>query len=201
MQIFLKIVSAILNPVLLPFYGVVLLFSVGTFSEFPLVYRLYIEGIVLLNMCIVPGFGVWLLKRSGYISDLDVSMRSERIFPYLITFICYISTCYLLYKYQMPWWVLKLFIGAVLSIAVAFFITLKWKISAHAMAFGCLIGSAFLVCLSLAIYPLVLLSALLILAGLQASSRVYLNAHTLGQVCGGFALGVLSVCCTFFLIP
>lgn len=200
MQTFSKIVSAILNPILLPFYGVLLLFSVGAFSELPLTYRLYIEGLVLVNMCFVPGFGVWLLKKSGHVSDLDVSVRTERIFPYLITFICYSLTCYFLYKYQMPWWVIKLFFGADLAIVLAFFITLKWKISAHTMAFGCLIASAFLVCLSQAIYPLKLLSVLIILAGMQASSRLYLKAHTLGQVCGGFALGFFSVCCTFFLI-
>jgi hypothetical protein len=201
MQTFLKVVSAILNPILLPFFGVLLLFHVGAFRELPMVYRLYIEGLVFLNMCVIPGFGVWLLKKSGHISDLDVSVRSERIFPYLITVICYSSACFLLYRYQMPWWILKLFLGSTIAIIAAFFITLRWKISAHTMAFGCLITSAFLVCLGQSMYPIKILSALLLLAGIQASSRIYLEAHTLGQVCGGFTLGVCSVLCTFYLLP
>ncbi|MDD4922782.1 MAG: phosphatase PAP2 family protein [Bacteroidales bacterium] len=201
MRTFQKLVSAILHPLLLPLYGTVLLFSVGMFSELPINYRLYIEGIVLLNMGIVPGFGVWLLKKAGHISDLDVSVRSERVFPYLITLISYSTACYLLLKYQMPWWIVKLFIGSVFATFIAFFISLKWKISAHTLAFGCVVASIFLVCLNEAKNPLLLYTVLFFLAGLQASSRLYLKAHTLGQVCGGFCLGVCSVVGTFFLIP
>lgn len=201
MRTYQQIVSVVLHPLLLPFFGVVLLFSVGVFSELPLDYRLYIEGIVLFNMGFVPGLGIWLLKKAGHVSDYDVSIRSERVFPYLITLISYLSACYLLFKYQMPWWIVKLFLGAVLSTFIAFFITLKWKISAHTMAFGCVIGGLFLVCLNEALNPLLVFSISLFLAGIQASSRLYLKAHTLGQVCGGFCLGVFSVCCTFFLLP
>jgi membrane-associated phospholipid phosphatase len=200
MRIFFKIVSGIFHPLLIPFFGMVLLFQLSAFSELPLAYRLYIEGLVLLNMGFIPGFGVWLLKKSGHVSDYDVSVRSERFFPYMISLISYLSACYLLYKYQMPWWIIKLFLGSILATVVAFFITLKWKISAHTMAFGCLIAAAFIVSFQGA-QQLILLSIMLLLAGLQASSRLYLKAHTLGQVLVGFVLGVCSVCVAFFLIP
>jgi len=201
MQTFQKLVSVILHPLLLPLYGTILLFTVGMFSELQWEYRLVIEGVVLLFMGIVPGFGIWLLKKSGHVSDLDVSVRSERIFPYLITILSYITACYLLFNFQMPWWIIKLFLGSVFATFIAFFVSLKWKISAHTMASGCLVGSIFLVCISQALNPLVLFSVVLLLSGIQAASRLYLKAHTLGQVCGGFCLGVFSVCCTFFLIP
>lgn len=201
MRTFQQIVSAIIHPLLLPFYGIILLFTYTEFSELPLDYRLYIEGIILFNMGVIPGLGVWLLKKAGHISDYDVSVKSERFFPYLITIISYLTACYLLFKYQMPWWIVKLLLGSVLASFMAFFITFKWKISAHTLASGCLVASVFLVCYYEAINPLLALSILLMLSGLQASSRVYLKAHTLGQVCMGFCLGVFSVCCTFFLIP
>jgi len=201
MRTFHQIVSVILHPLLLPFYGILLLFSVGGFSELPVNYRLYIEGIILLNYGFVPGFGVWLLKKAGHVSDYDVSIRSERVFPYLITLISYITGCFLLFRYQMPWWIIKLFMGSILATFFAFFITFKWKISAHAMASGCVVSSIFLFCLNSAMTPLFFLSGILLLAGLQGSSRLYLKAHTLEQVCGGFFIGAFSVCCTFFLIP
>jgi membrane-associated phospholipid phosphatase len=201
MRIFHKLISAILNPLLLPFFGTILLFSVGAFRELPLNYRLYVEGIVLLNFGIIPGLGIWLLRKAGHVSDFDVSIRSERVFPYLITFISYITGCYILFKYQIPWWIIKLYLGSILAAFIAFLITLRWKISAHTIASGCLVASIFLFCLYSAIYPLWVLVLILFLAGLQASSRLYLKAHSLGQVCGGFCLGVFSVCCTFFLIP
>jgi hypothetical protein len=201
MRTFQQIVSIVLHPLVLPFYGIILLFTVGVFSELPLDYRLYIEGVILFTMGVIPGFGIWLLKKAGHVSDYDVSIRSERFFPYLITLISYLSGCYLMLKYQMPWWLVKLLLGSVLATFIAFFITLKWKISAHTIAFGSLTASIILFCLSESIYSVWFLSLLFMLGGLQASSRLYLKAHTLGQVCGGFCLGVFSVCCTFFLIP
>lgn len=201
MRTFQKLISAILHPLLIPFYGTVLLFTVGMFSELPLNYRLYIEGIVLLNMGVVPGLGIWLLKKAGHISDLDVSVRSERIFPYIITLLSYLTGCFLLFKYQIPWWIIKLFLGSALATFIALFISLKWKISAHTMASGCFVASVFLVCLNEALNPLILFAIVLFLSGVQASSRLYLKAHTLGQVCGGFCLGAASVCCAFFFIP
>lgn len=196
-----QIISVILHPLTLPLLGTILLLNYGVFGELPLSYKLYVEGIVALNMGLFPALGVFLLMKSGHISDLDVSKRGERIFPYLIVLISTISGIYLLYKIQMPWWVLKMLLGSVLSTILAFFITLKWKISAHTMAFGCLIGSAILICLQEGINPVILLSILFILAGIQASSRLYLKAHTMGQVCCGFLLGAVSVATTYFIIP
>jgi hypothetical protein len=196
-----QIISGILHPLSLPFFGTILLLNIGIFGELPLSYRLYVEGIVLLNMGIIPALGIWLLMKSGHISDLDVSKRSERVFPYVIVLISSLSACYLLFRAQMPWWIVKLFLGSVMATIFAFFITLKWKISAHTMAFGCLIGSAFLISLKEALNPLLILSIMLLLAGVQASSRLYLKSHTLGQVCCGFLLGLVSVGTAFYLIP
>jgi len=196
-----QLISGILHPLTLPFFGTILLLNIGVFGELPMSYRLYVEGIVGLNMGLFPALGIFLLMKSGHISDLDVSKRTERIFPYLIVLISSAAGCYLLYRVQMPWWIIKLFIGSILSTILAFFITLKWKISAHTMAFGCVIGSAILICLQEAINPLFILSILFLLAGVQASSRLYLKAHTMGQVCCGFLLGAASVATTYYLIP
>jgi membrane-associated phospholipid phosphatase len=196
-----QLISGILHPLLLPLFGVILLFRLGGFSELPLNYRLYVEGLVLLNMGIIPGLGIWLLKKSGHISDLDVSIRSERLFPYLIVVISEATACYLLYRAQMPWWIIKLFLGSIIASIVAFLITFKWKISAHTTAFGCLIAATFLVLLNQATESLLVFSVMILLAGVQASSRLYLKAHTLGQVFCGFLLGLCSVGAAFFLIP
>lgn len=201
MQTFFKIVSGILHPMLLPLFGTILLFQVGAFKMYPLEYKLYIEGIIFLNMGLLPALGIYLLKRTGHISDMDVSVRNERVFPYVISLITCTGAIFLLIRYQMPWMIVKLFIGSIAATLIAFLITLKWKISAHVIAFGCLVASSFLVCLSQGVNPVYFFVILLLLAGLQATSRVYLKAHTLGQVVAGFSLGFLSVCISFYLIP
>lgn len=201
MQIFFRIVSAILHPLLLPVFGMLLLFQVGTFRMYPLEYQLYITGMIFLNMTLLPAAGVLLLKKTGQISDLDVSVRSERVFPYIISLITSISAIVLLIRYQMPWMVVKLFIGSTFAAVLAFIITFKWKISAHVIAFGCLVASSLIICINQGINPTTFFVILFLLAGLQATSRVYLKAHTLGQVVAGFSLGFISVSAIYFSIP
>ncbi len=196
-----QIISGILHPLTLPLFGTILLLELGIFGEVPLTYKLYLEAIVLFNTALIPGVGILLMKKTGLVSDLDVSKRSERIWPYFIVILTGIATCVMLYRAQLPWWAVKLFLASTIATLLAFFITLKWKISAHTLAFGCLIGSAIIVCFKLALNPLAIISLLIVLAGFQASSRVYLKAHTLGQVTGGFFLGVSTEFLVFFLIP
>jgi len=194
-------VSGILHPLLLPFFGAILFFQAGIYSLYPVQYKIYMQGLVLLNTGLIPAIGIWFLKKKGLVTDLDVSVRSQRIIPYAIIFITYLVTVILLIRSAVPWVVVKLYMGSLLSIVLAFFITLKWKISAHTMAYGCLVAGSFLICYDQHINPLAFFVFLLLLAGLQATSRIYLKAHTLSQAGGGFALGIASVCSMYFLIP
>lgn len=201
MRRFFQIVSGVFNPMLLPFFGTILLFQLGLFQLYPLQYKLFIMAIVLINMCLLPLAGIYLLKLNGHISDLDVSNKKERVFPYIITIVSSIAGIILIYRYNMPWIALKLYIGTMLAALIAFLITFWWKISVHTIAFGCIVASAFLICLNQSKNPLIFFVILLLSGGLQATSRLYLKAHTLGQVTAGFFLGLLSVSATFFLLP
>jgi membrane-associated phospholipid phosphatase len=196
-----KIISAFLHPFTLPLFGTVLLMELGIFGDLPLAYRLYIDAIVLVNMCILPALGIWLLLKTGLVSDLDVSERSDRIWPYLIVLVTGITGCVMLFRAQLPWWTIKFYLGSAIGTFIAFLITLKWKISAHTLASGCLIASALIISFQVAQSSILILSIMFILTGLQASSRIYLKAHTLGQVFAGFLLGFITVSCSYFFIP
>ncbi len=194
-------VSGILHPLLLPFIGTLLLFQTGIYDVYPSSYKLYIQGLILLNTAIIPGLAILYLKRRGLVTDLDVSVRSQRVIPYAIFILTYVAAIYFMIRAALPWTVVKLYLGSLFSLFVAFFITLKWKISAHTMAYGCMTGGSFVVCLEQHVNPLLFFVVLFLLAGLQATSRVYLKAHSMSQACGGFVLGVVSVCGVYFLIP
>jgi len=194
-------ISGILHPMLLPFIGTILLFQTGLYSQWPISYKLYVQGLVFITTAILPALAILLLRRKGVITDLDVSVRSQRVIPYLVFGLTYAATVFFLMRAAFPWTIVKLFLGSLLSILVAFIITLKWKISAHTMSFGCLTGGAFVICLEQHVNPLLFFVVLFVLAGLQASSRVYLKAHTLAQAGVGFVLGVVCICGMYFLIP
>lgn len=198
---FFKWVSGILHPLLLPFFGTVLLFQTGLYRLLPLSYKLFVVGVVIFATMLVPALVILIFRKKGLVTDLDVSVRSQRTIPYLVFILIYLAMVLMLVRVSLPWPALKLYLGSLLAILIAFFVTLKWKISAHTMAFGCLSASAFIVCLHQHVNPMPFFVVLLLLAGLQASSRLYLKAHTLAQTGGGFLLGALSVCGTYFLIP
>lgn len=196
-----KWISGILHPLFLPFVGTLLLFQTGLYSQLPLTYKLYVQGLVFFTTALIPALAIFFLRHKGLVTDLDVSVRSQRVIPYAIFMFAYAITILLLIKVALPWTVVKLYLGSLLSIIIAFVITLKWKISAHTMAFGCLTGASLLICLEQYVNPLIFFVVLFLLAGLQASSRVYLKAHSLAQAGGGFLLGVLSVFATYLFIP
>ena len=58
-----------------------------------------------------------------------------------------------------------------------------------------------IVCLQQQLNPTLLLSICFLLAGLQASSRLYLKAHTVAQAASGFLLGAFSVTSLYIFIP
>ncbi|NLT03184.1 MAG: hypothetical protein GXY09_04910 [Bacteroidales bacterium] len=196
-----KWVSGILHPLLLPFIGAILFFQAGVYVLYPMNYKLYVAGLVFLTTGILPALAILLLRQQGVVADLDVSVRSQRVWPYAIIFLAYLGTIVLLFKVAIPWAIIKLYLGSLLSIVLAFLITLKWKISAHTMSFGCLIAGIIIVCLQQQLNPTLLLSICFLLAGLQASSRLYLKAHTVAQAASGFLLGALSVTSLYLLIP
>jgi membrane-associated phospholipid phosphatase len=201
MTTFFKWVSGILHPLLLPLIGTLLFFKAGVYGLYPLNYKLYVISLVFLTTGILPAVAIWLLRQQGVVADLDVSIRSQRIWPYTIIFMAYLATILLLLRVAIPWSIVKLYLGSLFSIVMAFLITLKWKISAHTMSFGCLAAGIVIVCLQQQLNPTLLLSVCFLLAGLQASSRLYLKAHTTAQAASGFLLGVASVCSVYYLIP
>jgi membrane-associated phospholipid phosphatase len=73
-------------------------------------------------------------------------------------------------------------------------ITRSWKISIHMVGIGGLLGAV--LALTTYHYPmdaLILLCSIILIAGGLASARLWLGAHTKGQVYAGFAVGFCSV--------
>jgi len=72
-------------------------------------------------------------------------------------------------------------------------VSLKWKISAHSAAIGGLIGGVSALSFRLHENAILVLSLLILVAGLVATSRLILLKHTNTQVYAGFSLGFLII--------
>ena len=101
---------------------------------------------------------------------------------------------FFLYKMLMPFWLLAMLIGACVALVIALCINFAWKISAHAIGIGGLLGGVMGVARIHMINPYWAFIVVLIVAGLLGTSRIFLKRHTPMQVYAGFCLGFI---CTF----
>lgn len=188
------IISTVFQPLLMPIYGVVLLF-VYTYFRVAYVHQFWLILLPsLLFSFVVPGILIFLLYKMGVVSDLSLKVRKERFFPYLIALLSYSTMIFYYYRLGMPQWFLMLMSAPVAIMIIAILITLTWKISAHMFGAGGLVGGAMAVSYFVEkSNPYFLFMGLFLLAGLIGTSRLILRRHTLAQVIAGFCLGfVLS---------
>lgn len=125
---------------------------------------------------------------------MELSDRHERVVPYLI-FITSIMVCaFYMYKMMLPFWFISLLLGACVALILALLINFFWKISAHAIGTGGLLGGIMGVARIHLINPYWAFIIVILIAGLVGTSRIFLKRHTPMQVYAGFCLGFI---CTF----
>ena len=189
-----KIITVIFHPLLMPVYGMAIIFSAPTlFGYLPFPVKKLLFLILLVNNVLLPLSLLPFFIHMNIISSWSLSDRKERIIPLVITTILYCTTSFIIFRFPIPVF-FKSFIYATafLSLIVTV-INFRWKISLHSVGAGALI--ALVIILSLKMFtPLVwyLISAV-IAGGLILSSRLKLNFHNPQQVWFGFFTGIIGL--------
>jgi len=192
MKIIAHVISTVFQPLLMPFYSVVLLFIYTHFGLFYISRFVPIVLPALLFSFLVPAIAIFLLYQLGLISDLSLKRRGERFRPYLITLLSNGFMIYHYYNMGMPRWFVMLAASVVAVMIVAIVITLRWKISAHMFGIGGVLGGVMSVCYFVEMAnPYFMFMGLFIIAGLVGTSRLILRRHTPLQVYAGFLLGFI----------
>ena len=190
-----NVISWVFVPLLMPVYGIILIFSLSFLSLAPSHTKLVFTLIVFGANFIVPMLLVLLLKKMRLIEDIGLNGRKERLIPYVITIVCLLGTGIFLYAKMAPLWVAMFYAGGALAGLVNLIVNFWWKISAHAA------GIAGIVAMLIQITregPTIgsmtwWIVGSIIIAGLLGSARIWLGRHTLMQVLAGTAVGFLSV--------
>lgn len=194
MKLFSNIISGMFHPLLMITYGVVMALTFTYLAIYPPAMKLLLAGGAFLSTAVVPGLFIYLMVRNGAAVDLELSDRRERVVPYLI-FITSILVCiFYMYKMMVPFWLLALLAGAAVALLIALVINFYWKISAHTLAVGGLLGGIMGVARIHMINPYWAFIIVILIAGLVGTSRIFLKRHTPMQVYAGFCLGFI---CTF----
>ncbi|MBO0935591.1 hypothetical protein J2I47_03425 [Fibrella sp. HMF5335] len=160
--------------------------------------------LLFIGTFMVPSLVIYYLYRTGRLQDMAMPERTDRKWPLFLTGLIYTGVTYL-FAFRMnllsdtsPQ--LAVVLAAItLSILLVAFISLYWKISAHTVGVGGVLGVVLALMTKYGDTDLFLpLVGLLAISGLVATARLQLNAHTLEQVLAGWGLGVFVSSLTVF---
>ncbi len=187
-----SLLSALLHPLILPTLGLIILFNLNTYLSYsiPGQAKKFILLIVFINSAIAPVLSILLLKKTGFIKDITLDDRSERMLPLLLSAIYFFLTYYLLRKVALPSLLYFYIIGATMLVLLSLIITYRWKISIHMVSMGGLTGFLISIALLMQIDIYWLLMLAFLLSGMLGTARVIVKAHDLPQVFAGYAMGV-----------
>ncbi|HQW05633.1 MAG TPA: hypothetical protein PLV08_00535 [Flavobacteriales bacterium] len=186
--------SVLLHPLLMPLLTIWLALSVDPQLGYFLPNSRWLLYTMLGIMTVAfPITSALLLMRAGVLSSLEMPTRQERIAPYVMTLMYFGMAYYLLHRTPLHPAVDALFIGILCALAATLLITFWWKISAHMVGIGGVIGAMLGLSILHGLPLLPLLALLVICAGLLGTARLLSSDHTQGQIIAGVALGW---CCT-----
>lgn len=189
-----KILSVLFHPLLMPSYGfLILLYSRNYIATFiPADVKLIILCGTFVFTFLFPAINALILLRMGRIQSLEMETPRERIVPYASTAVYYFALFYLFHNIEYFPTIFKVVIlGAGISILITLLITFWWKISAHAVGIGGIIGALLGTMYRTQMDLLPYLILMLFITGIVSYARLKLAAHSPSQVYTGILLGVM----------
>ncbi|MFT3884401.1 MAG: hypothetical protein QM724_02915 [Flavobacteriales bacterium] len=200
-----RVLSVVLHPVWMPTIILVLAFTTDPFLSFRFLpkQRLYFYGMVLCMTGIFPALSTFMLWRSGLVSSTSLPTRGERVMPFLLTLFYYGTTYYLLRHTPSHPVTLSLFFAAALALFLTLLITLRWKISAHMVGIGGLLGALLGMMAVHGTHAPLLLASAFVAAGVLGTARLLDSDHSPAQVYAGALLGATCTlgCIVYGIAP
>jgi hypothetical protein len=161
----------------------------------PLGHRItmYLLLLIFITTFLIPAMSLLGLKSMASISSLKLEKRNERVLPFSLITIIYITTAYMFkIRLDINPVLTIIFISYSLLVLILTLITVFWKISIHSAALGGVVG--YLLALAY-IFPdrriLMPLTGIILLSGITLSSRLQLNAHKPAEIYTGYTIGLI----------
>jgi membrane-associated phospholipid phosphatase len=189
------LLSVVFQPLLMPslVFGL-LFFAVPQASSIPESFKVRLFYLIVTSTLLIPMVLMLGLRWSGMVKSLHFEEKSDRRTPFILVTLFYLLTTYFLKEKTELDPILWQGMGIItFSVALLTGITFFWKMSAHTTGIGGVLGvlgilGVYFPSLDLAY----LLVAALLLGGLVASARLYLDAHSPAEVYVGLLVGFLT---------
>lgn len=210
MKYFAHLISFVFHPLIIISYILILLLIINPYL-FPIqdsraigVLMIYV---VMLTL-ILPGITVLLMRAMGFVGSIHLHERSERIIPLIITGGFYLWLFINISENTTIPLAFSIFVlGSTIGLFLTFFISLFTKVSLHATGAGGLVVGILLIKYyfsyehfnlnlhGMGLYLIntdLLIFGSILVAGLVGTSRLFLKAHSFGEVFMGYFVGIAS---------
>jgi membrane-associated phospholipid phosphatase len=141
----------------------------------------------------MPVIMVLLMRSLNKVTDVHIPLREQRTVPFILGILCYIAGTFLLWLLYGSYLLTAVMFCYTINSTIVLVINFYWKISVHATGVGGPLA-ALTVIYGWPVAPLFLLIPLV------GWARVFLKAHTLGQVVAGSVLGFILTLVQLLLI-
>jgi hypothetical protein len=193
-----KITSWILNPFSIPFLAFLILLLFSYLRIMPIAYKLIVLSVVYCFTILMPTVTIFIFKKINGFETYELSRdRNKRYVPFLLTITSYVFCLFMMRKLSIPWYMTGIIMAALLMQVICVVLNLRWKLSEHMAGMGAVIGGVVSFSALFGYNPLWWLCLFIMIAGLLGSARIILNHHTVGEVFGGFVVGLL---CTLLVL-
>lgn len=194
-----RVVSAVFTPFSIPLLAYLVLFFFTYLHMMPLTYKVIVLAVAYVFTIFLPTLTIFFFRKLNGFNRRDLLERKRRYVPFLLTITSYAFGLVLMYRMRLPWYMVNILWAALVIMVICVVLNLKWKLSEHMAGAGAVI-SGVVVFSSLFNYnPVWWLCFFILVSGLLGSARIILRHHTLGEVLGGFAVGL--VCALLVLDP
>jgi hypothetical protein len=171
--------------------------------------------IVVMTTITLPGIAVLMMKMLGWIDTFRMESRQERIGPYIVAGILYLTLYLHVSKADFPTSIRVATLGVLIGLWACFLINNFMKVSAHAAGMGGLVVLVALTKLkfgydeaqigfpggvNLILSIDYLLYGVIILAGIVCTSRLLLKAHESKEVYLGLMMGILGMTMAYLIL-
>jgi hypothetical protein len=192
------ILSYVTHPLLMPLVGLLLISNSGTYAaDLDPKFTGFIYMSVLLFTLVLPLAVLPILFYSGLSRSLQFTERSERMVPLYLTFFLYVAAYLLIRQLPVSLVYQRFLFSASLSVFFVLAISYFWKISAHLVGWGGIVGLVSVLSFRFQSDLMIFLILAIFCAGVAAFARLKLDEHNPIQVYSGFLLGLLTMLLVF----
>ncbi|MFZ5942049.1 MAG: hypothetical protein ACOYXB_15885 [Bacteroidota bacterium] len=136
-----QIISVLLHPLLMPAFGMLIMFNSGTyvslltFEAKKILLLMIVTGTFLLPASIIP----FMIYRK-MITDVSLSVREERFLPMVLTLLFFMLTFFLIYRLPVNRMIHAYLLAVNISLLLSVLVNTFQKISTHMVGLGGITG-------------------------------------------------------------